>query len=90
VKVAAVTISEYVAVAAPTPAALARTVTGYVPAGTVLATFTVTVALVVFPVSCAGATVAVTPVGKPSTVTLTASANPPARVRLTATVPLAP
>ena len=60
------------------------------PAGTALATLMVTIALVVAPVSCAGTTVAVTPVGNPSTVTLTASEKPPPRARVTVTVPLAP
>jgi hypothetical protein len=90
VKFDAVTVSVYVAVAVPIPVALARTVMGYVPAGTVLPTFTVTWALVVAPVSCVGATVAVTPAGIPSTVTLTASEKPPPLVRVTVTVPLEP
>jgi hypothetical protein len=86
----AVTVSEYVVVTLPTPAALAVIVAVYMPAATVLATVTVTVACVVFPVSWVGVTDVVTPVGSPDTATFTAASKPPPRTSVTVTVPLEP
>jgi hypothetical protein len=71
-------------------AAVPVAVAVYVPGATVDATSTVTVAFVVLPDSCAGATVVVTPAGRPVTATATALEKPPVRASVSATVPLVP
>ncbi len=80
---AAVTVSVKVVVTVVTPLPVAFTVIGYVPTGVAIETFSVTVPVDELPVVWIEETVAVTPVGRPVTVTAGVPVNPPAPVTVT-------